>query len=194
MRHENSLDADYFEGIFAADEDPWGLDSESYEAAKFDDSIAAITDRRYERGFEIGCAQGALTRRLAPLCGALLAIDVSTTALDRARKRCADQPNVTFEQMAYPREQPSAARFDLMILSEVAYYWDAGDLGRAADQIAGALAPGGRILLVHWTGETDYPQTGDGAVEALWDRLHPILRVERADRREKYRLDLWRRS
>lgn len=191
MRRSGSLDAAYFEGIFAGDRDPWGLDSSAYETAKFEDSVAAIADRRYRQGFEIGCAQGALTHRIAPSCDALLAIDLSTTALARARLRCEGDPNVRFAAMAYPGEHPGAERFDLIVLSEVAYYWDADDIGRAAAHIGDALAPRGRVLLVHWTGDTDYPQSGDGAVEALWAILYPLLRVERQERREGYRLDLW---
>jgi SAM-dependent methyltransferase len=194
VRHETSLDGDYFEQIFAADEDPWGLDSKVYEAAKFDDSVAAIAGRQYASGFEVGCAQGALTRRLAPMCDTLLAIDISPTALKRAAERCADRPNIDFARMAYPSERPTDTSFDLIVLSEVAYYWDDSDLARAADHLGRVLAEHGRILLVHWTGDTDYPQSGDGAVEALWGFLGALLRVERCDRRAGYRLDLWCRA
>jgi len=55
------------------------------------------------------------------------------------------------------------------------------------------LQPGGRVLLVHWLGETDYPKSADDAVAALygWTR---DLEVVRQARREAYRLDLWRRA
>jgi hypothetical protein len=43
---------------------------------------------------------------------------------------------------------------------------------------------------VHWTGDTDYPQTGDAAVTKLRDRLGGVA-VERAERKDAYRLDLW---
>jgi hypothetical protein len=55
-----------------------------------------------------------------------------------------------------------------------------------------ALLPGGRILLVHWLGETNYPKSADEAVKGLWSLL-PSMEVESAERREQYRLDLWRR-
>jgi hypothetical protein len=50
-----------------------------------------------------------------------------------------------------------------------------------------------RAGLVHWTGETDYPQTGDGAVTKLWRDLEDILTVSLDERQPAYRLDLWRR-
>ena len=65
---DRSLDAHYFEGIFAGDDDPWSLASSAYEAAKFAHTIGVLDDRRYASALEIGCAHGVLTERLAPLC------------------------------------------------------------------------------------------------------------------------------
>jgi SAM-dependent methyltransferase len=83
--------------------------------------------------------------------------------------------------------------FDLIVLSEVAYYWDDADLARMGDLLRRLTQPGGRVLLVHWTGETDYPQTADSAVQALAQAAGPDFSVALADRTAEYRLDLWRR-
>ncbi len=192
MRPDGSLGHAYFEGIFASDADPWGLESSAYEQAKFDRTIAALADRRYGSALEIGCAQGVLTRRLAGLCDALLGLDISATALQRAAARCGDLPQVALARLAYPQETPEG-RFDLIILSEVAYYWDDADLARAAHHIAASLETGGRLILVHFTGETDYPHSGDDAVAKLRVPLAADVEIERAERHERYRLDLWRR-
>jgi len=42
----------------------------------------------------------------------------------------------------------------------VLYYLGPADIERTA-----ALAPGGAVLLVHWTGPTNYPVSGDEAAE-----------------------------
>ena len=63
---------------------------------------------------------------------------------------------------------------------------------RAGERIASALRPGGDVLLVHWTGETDYPQSGDDAVTKLRAALGDRVRVLEARRTDAYRLDLWR--
>lgn len=188
----DSLDARYFDGIFASTDDPWSLGSSSYEAAKFDATIAAIADRRYARGFEVGCAQGVLTRRLAGLCDDLLSIDISARAVELARARCVGLDTVRIETAAFPAMRP-AGPFALMTLSEVVYYWSDADIAAAADAVRDLTAPEARVLLVHWTGETDYPQTGDGAVEKMRDALGEAVAVERAERTDDYRLDLWRR-
>ena len=189
MRPEHSLDARYFDDVFTGDDDPWSLASSPYEAAKFDATIAAIDDRRYRSALEIGCAHGVLTAQLAPLCNILTSIDISLRAVELARSRCAALPNVTITRCSFPAQTPDGA-FDLVVLSEVVYYWDDADIERAAAAIRASATPDCRIILVHWTGDTDYPQTGDAAVTKLRDRLDGIA-VEHGERTDAYRLDLW---
>ncbi|MGC6398953.1 SAM-dependent methyltransferase [Sphingomonas sp. FW199] len=187
----HSLGPDYFEGIFQGDPDPWGLDSSDYERAKFDATISALNGRRYRSALEIGCANGALTERLAPWCDRLLAIDISGAAVANARRRLALVPTVSIGRMQFPEDQPDA-RFDLILLSEVAYYWSDADLEAAGGFIARALDRGGDILLVHYTGQTDYPQTADNAVQKLWSAIARELTVGVHHRADRYRIDLWR--
>jgi SAM-dependent methyltransferase len=191
-RPSASLPADYFESMFRGTEDPWDLESSAYERGKYAHTVQALRGRAYRQAFEVGCAKGVLTAGLAPHCGALLAIDVSATALKAARARCAPLDQVSFANMVFPQQAPSRA-FDLVVLSEVVYYWDDRDIGRAATWIASQVDTGGDILLAHWTGETDYPQGGDEAVEKLHGFLNGRIEVVTAERTAQYRLDLWRR-
>ena len=188
-----SLDAAYFDGIFASDDDPWDLASSAYEAAKFDHTLRALSDRRYDRALEIGCAHGVLTKRLVSLCDTLLAVDISAHALAKARERMGDHRGLVLRQMAFPRQTPDDAAFDLVVLSEVAYYWGGVDLERAGAWLRSHIVAGGRVILVHYTGETDYPQSGDEAVEKLWAGVADDFSVEQAEQCTGYRLDLWKR-
>jgi len=192
-RHPATMNPDYFEDMFRGTADPWDLETSAYEQAKFDHSIAALEGRHYAQGFEVGCAKGVLTYRLAAHCAALLSIDVSETALAAARECVSDLDTVMLAHMVFPREAPTG-RYDLIVWSEVAYYWDDADLARAADWCAAHLDPGGDLLLVHFTGDTDYPQSGDEAVTKLSGKLGPIVTVVKAERQPRYRLDLWRRT
>lgn len=194
MRARDSLPPRYFEEMFAGDPDPWRFETSAYEQAKYAHTIAVLDDRRYRHGLEIGCAIGVLTEMLGARCERLTAVDVSETALARARDRCRALSHINFARMAFPQEQPQGQLFDLIVLSEVAYYWNDDDLRLAGERLAALLAPGGQLLLVHWIGETDYPQTGDDAVEALQRLLGPTMTVVAQDREPSYRLDLWRRA
>jgi len=63
-----------------------------------------------------------------------------------------------------PVAQP--AGFDLVVLSEVGYYWDADDLETALDRVLASLAPDGVLLACHWRHEvTEYPLAGDDVHE-----------------------------
>ncbi|MBU8537833.1 SAM-dependent methyltransferase [Falsiroseomonas tokyonensis] len=186
-----SLPPDYFEALYQADPDPWRFAESAYERDKYRDTLEALPRPRHASALEAGCSIGVLTAALAPRCEALLAVDAAAAPLEAARTRCAGLPQVTIRQAVLPRDWPEG-RFDLMLFSEVLYYLDAADLDRLATRVAEALAPGGDILLVHWTGETDYPQTGDAAAEAFCAALAPRAEVTLRQRRPRYRLDLLR--
>lgn len=192
MTRSGSLEADYFDGIFKGDSDPWNLATSTYERAKHDRTLAVLDDRRYHAALEVGCAHGVLTGRLAALCDHLLAIDISAAALSLARNRLGVNPHVTLAQMAFPRQSPGG-RFDLCLLSEVAYYWDRADLHEAGFWLCGHVSRGGRALMVHYTEETDYPSTADEAVAALQEATHGSFARCLSERHDRYRLDLWER-
>ncbi|MEG3164186.1 class I SAM-dependent methyltransferase [Sphingomonas sp. PB2P19] len=190
MRRERSIESDYFETLYREQGDPWDFETSPYEAAKYRETLAALPLGRFASALEVGCANGVLTVQLGARCDALLAVDVSSTALTAARARCAEQPGIAIEQRRLPAEAPDGT-FDLVLLSEVVYYWDSADILAMGAYLRGAVRSGGRVLLVHWTGETDYPKGADDAVAELLAALEPVM-VERSDRHEAYRLDLWR--
>ena len=194
MNHDqpNTLPPSYFDGVYQASTDPWSFASSPYEQGKYAATLAALPRPHYERVFEIGCSIGVLTARLAARCAHLLSVDVSEAALTQARQRCAELPQVRIERLQVPQEFP-AGQFDLILLSEVGYYWSPPDLARAADLLLTALPPGGQLLLVHWTPPVhDYPLTGDEVHEFFLAKATPggPLRHLHGHRADQYRLDL----
>ena len=193
MRRDRSIPADYFEALYREKGDPWSFETSPYEAAKYAETIKALPHDICADALEIGCANGVLTQKLGPFCKRLLAIDVSPTALSAAASRCREQSHIRFEKRQLPAEAPDGS-FDLIILSEVVYYWDDADLALMAKYILTALISGGYLLLVHWIGETDYPKSGDDAVGSLRAMLGNSMLEHRSDRQTHYRLDLWQRG
>lgn len=184
-----TLPPSYFDAVYAANADPWGFETSAYEARKYAATLEALPQARYANAFEAGCSIGVLTHRLAERCDQLLSVDVSEAALDQARDRCQDQPHVTFERRVLPDEFPvAAALFDLVLVSEVGYYFSEADLGRFRAHCAEALAPGGTLLLVHWTAPVhDYPMTGDDVHGAFL--ADPAFEHVHGARAPEYRLD-----
>lgn len=189
-----SLPPRYFEDVYGANDDPWDFATSPYELEKYAATVAALPRDRYHNGLEIGCSIGVLTRRLAKRCDGLLSVDVVESVLEQARERCRDLPQVRFARMVVPDEFPDDL-FDLIVVSEVGYYWSQEALRNAKGRIVRALAPGGHLLLVHWTPFVhDYPLTGDQVHEDFLDRGDRLpLRHLGGERAERYRLDLLER-
>ena len=186
-----SLPPSYFEDVYAASPDPWNFETSEYEARKYQDTLAHLPRERYTNALEIGCSIGVLTRQLAARCDTLLSVDVSERALATATTRCADLPHVHFAQMHIPNEIPDGA-FDLVVISEVGYYWQREDLERTASLLAARQPPGGQLILVHYTPTVpDYPLTGD-QVHETWLHRPEWSHLDRA-RGDQYRLDLLER-
>ncbi|GJD61991.1 class I SAM-dependent DNA methyltransferase [Methylobacterium frigidaeris] len=190
-RHTTSLPPGYFDERYAADPDPWNFAASPYERDKYAATLAALPRPQYEAGLEIGCSIGVLTAALAPRCDTLAALDVAEAALAQARTRCRDLPGVRLMRAQVPGEWPEG-RFDLILLSEVVYYLDAGDVARLAGRVRESLLPGGDVVLVHWTGETHYPLTGDEAADLFIRETRARLAVDRPIRTASYRLDVLR--
>jgi len=188
----NTLPPTYFDDVYRANADPWQFETSPYEREKYAATLAALPRSHYNRAFEIGCSLGVLTEQLATRCSYLLAVDVAVAPLERARQRCAHLPQVEFKLLRIPEEFPEG-EFDLILVSEVGYYWSPADLVRAADQLLAALPAGGQLLLVHWTPLVhDYPLTGDEVHEFFLQKAEADgpLRHLHGQRQETYRLDL----
>jgi SAM-dependent methyltransferase len=156
-----TLDQGYFDGMYAASADPWEFASRWYEARKYAISLALLPREHYGHAFEPGCSIGVFTELLAPRCDRLLSCDVAAAAVDSAAQRTARLGHVRVERRDILRDWPPG-EFDLIVLSEVLYYYAGEDLGRVLDQAAAALRPDGNLLAVHWRHPVaDYPRSGD---------------------------------
>ena len=161
MTHPATLGMDYFDAMYHAASDPWGFTERWYERRKYAISLALLPAERYRSALEPGCSIGVFSALLAPRCDRLLCCDVATAAVDTATARTADLPSVLVEQRDISRRWPEG-RFDLIVFSELLYYFSDRDLDQVLDHAVGALQPGGTLLAVHWRHPVaDYPRSGD---------------------------------
>lgn len=141
----------------------WDGDEGAYwatHADHFDRSVAPYHQRLLEaaaigpseRVLDIGCGTGQTARDAARAArtGSALGLDLSSAMIDHARRRAADDgvPNAFFEQadaQIHPFEPES---FDVAISRTGAMFF--GDLVAAFTNIARALRPAGRLVLVTW--------------------------------------------
>ena len=188
MRRER-LDRDYFEDLYAESSDPWGFETSDYERRKYERTLESLGARSFRRAFEAGSSIGIFTAMLAPRCDELLAVDTSEKAVEIARERLAEQRHVRFERRTLPEEMPDGP-FDLIVASEILYYWPREVVLEALRRFEGILAPGGVLVAVHWRKETKtYPLQGDEVHELLvgHTRLNDVMTIQEPE----YRLDVF---
>jgi SAM-dependent methyltransferase len=168
-----TLDPGYFRERYGASPDPYGLADRWYEKRKYALTVALLPRAHYGTAFEPGCSIGVLTEQLAARCDTLLACDGVADAVASAGARTAGRPGVLIAQWVIPRDWPAGA-FDLIVFSELLYYFDDADFSQVLRLGIGALRPDGHLLAVHWRHPApNHPRTGDEVHAALAG--HPQL-------------------
>jgi LmbE family N-acetylglucosaminyl deacetylase/SAM-dependent methyltransferase len=179
----------YFDERYARRDDPWGFETRWYESRKRALTLAALPAEKYDSALEIGCSIGVLTEQLAARCASILAVDISQQAVDRARARLRQQAHVTVERADVGRRFPQR-HFDLIMLSEVGYYFDPDGLDTLLERIENSLGPTGTLVMCHWRHPVDdYPLTGDEVHQAA--RTRPGLRRLAAHVEEDFILEVF---
>ncbi len=182
-------DANFFEALFAHSDDPWQFKTRWYEERKRAITLASLPARHYGSIFEPGCANGELSAALAPRCNRLLIVDGAEQALTLARQRVAAWPHAEARQGWMPEAWPDES-FDLIVISEVAYYLAAAPFKVFIDRVRTSLRPGGTVLACHWRRPIDGCAMDGDAVHAA---LHAALAMPRLSTLTEpdFRLDVW---
>ncbi len=111
--------------------------------------LALLAPRAGERALDIGCGPGLTTEALARAVGAagsVRGLDIAPPMLAIARRRCAQLPNVAFEQADVTQLPYADGSFDVALASQVYEYVE--DIDGALRELARVIRPGGRALLV----------------------------------------------
>ncbi len=184
--------ADAFEAIYRASEDPWQFATSAYEQSRYDAILGSLQRSRYDTAFEPGCSVGVLTARLAAVCRRVIATDIAPTAVLHAVERCRQWDSVSVQVAAGLTDLPHAP-VDLIVFSEIGYYFDAAALERYASELAAQLIPGGEFIAAHWLGTSpDHVLHGDVVHETLLATL-PLSWVQ-GTRHDGFRIDSWMRT
>ena len=140
---------EYFDAMYQASDDPWNFTASAYEHEKYQHTINSLGDKEYQHGLEIGCSIGVLTARLSTKCRSILGVDISEQPIAAAKERLREYKGVEFAVLQIPQQYPSG-RFDLIVVSEIAYYLSNEDLQLTKELIFDSLTEGGTLCLVHW--------------------------------------------
>jgi predicted TPR repeat methyltransferase len=183
------LGREYFEGLYAESEDPWNFEASEYEQNKYARTLAVLGERTFRRALEAGASIGVFTELLADRCDELLAVDVSEQAVAAARRRLSGRGHVRVERRTLPEEMPDGP-FDLIVASEVLYYFPREEMLTVLRGFERELARGGILLAVHWRRKTEtYPLQGDEVHDLLVEHTRLLNRETIIE--PDYRLDLF---
>ncbi len=197
-----SVPSSFFDETYRQSTDPWRYTSSFYETSKFRTTIRCLPKVRFKNAFEIGCAIGVLTEKLATKCDRLLSVDYSELGLEEARKRCRNLPQVRFEQMQIPQQFPTE-QFDFILFSEMGYYLTKEDLQKTKEKIINQLLPGGYLLMVHFRYPVEsfilngdivhdtFVENSASSLKHLGDPRKKFLMLDLARHHKRYRMDLF---
>jgi SAM-dependent methyltransferase len=190
----------YFEARYAIP-DPWRLATSAYERDRAEASLRILDGRHYVSAVEVGCGEGIFTARLVDRCEHLVAVDFSTLAIRRARRRLAGDPRVDVRQIDV-RVEDLNRTFDLVYCAELFYYLNRAECEAVGGRLLRWLAPGGDLCLGHGTSVHDV-ETGGGdpggpgsiGAAMIHERFRqaPGLAVIREHSLPRYRITLLRR-
>jgi protein-L-isoaspartate O-methyltransferase len=186
---EDTASQAFFEAKYRQNGDPWDFATSAYEQTRYSAILSSLGDRRFRRAFEPGCSIGVLTQCLAGKCGQVEAIEISSTAAGRAQERCRLLSNVNVRQGSLPSDIPGET-FDLILFSEIGYYFQPATLTALVTQLAHRLEAGGVLLAAHWLGVSADHQLGGDQVHDLLSTI-PGLRASFAQRHSAFRINHW---
>ncbi|KQQ76272.1 methyltransferase [Acinetobacter sp. Leaf130] len=179
----------YFEDLYRHNSDPWGYDSHWYEARKRQICLALLTRPRYPKVLEVGCSNGHLSIHLAQRAEQLWCIDVSESAVQLASERLQEFEHVVVENRKIP-EDYSIQKFDLILISEMAYYLSANELHQFIEKLKHSLNDDGEILCCHWRHEIqDFELNAEQVHQAFQQHFpfHHYLSLNDPD----FMIDVW---
>jgi SAM-dependent methyltransferase len=185
----------HFQQLYENNEDPWQVRQRWYEQRKRAVLLASLPAPHFRHAFEPACGNGELTAALAGRAGLVTASDLSPAAVALTRRRTAGLPGgrVTVACQRMPQDWPQGAAFDLIVISEMAYYLNEEEREQLRNRCIDTLALSGALVLCHWRRPFHDRQQSADTIHAAFDaspQLHRISRHEEAD----FLLDVWSRD
>lgn len=151
-----------FEGRYRSAEEPWSFSERAAERLRHRWVVDTVRRFAPRRALDVGCSLGQLTGALAELPMELHAVDVSPTAVTRARARIATgngRPErshrgaLRFVAGSAVTLPLASSTYDFLTACDGLYSWELGDdeRHRAVKELRRVLRVGGHALLTEHT-------------------------------------------
>ena len=144
-----------FDAKFAGDADPWRTFDDADEALKRRAILHAVGPGPWGRVVELAAGNGSNSAAIAPRAlrlDATEATDSGTALVARAIRHRPQRARAI--RLVVPARLPRP-RYDIAVVAEVIYYLTPRAMAQTARDVAGALRPGGVLVLAHH--RVDFP-------------------------------------
>ncbi|MBF0634277.1 MAG: class I SAM-dependent methyltransferase [Nitrospinae bacterium] len=129
--------------------DPYHVSVSNYERDKMERVMASLGfEKRFGSILEIGCGEGNMTVRLASIADRVLATDISDMAVRRTRQAASPFSNVEAQRLDLLSDE-APGRHDLVVASEVLYYFEKHQLPDVHERMTACVKKGGCVALIH---------------------------------------------
>lgn len=136
--------------LYAKYHDPWGT---YHRQKQVDKAMGLLPPKQYSRCLDVGCGLGDFAQAASGFCDAVVAIDISPLAVEKALCRLSKQSNIQFHVKNIRTYNPDF-KFDLIILGDVLYYLGdkimESEFKKILKKISDMLEIEGRILITHY--------------------------------------------
>lgn len=144
----------FFEELYGSENEPFRYSVRAIEVLRHERIVQMIEALAPRSLLEVGCSLGLLTEKLMPSGRAVTALDLSPTAVQRARDRFrarnAPEPEWLIGSVL---DLPIDGRaFDVVLASDgpMSWYLSAPERARAYEQIHRALTPDGHAIITEY--------------------------------------------
>jgi O-antigen/teichoic acid export membrane protein/SAM-dependent methyltransferase len=189
-----------YETMYQSQADPWNYHSSQYEKQKYSEMLLLLPKERFDSAIELGCSEGAFTKDLARRCNQVIALDISETALERARTENAELKNIKFHQMDIVTDSISVTA-DLICCGEILNLIPSRrHLEAVIRKISGSLRHNGFLLIANlhllpddrkgvWLGDIAFSSV---EIQRMIARITSLKVVKEIDTNE-YRITLYQK-
>jgi SAM-dependent methyltransferase len=143
------------------EEDPWGLNWRGVEHCRYEQTLKVLEDaivklrksRTEVKILDVGCSGGFFTHLLRDLGGSITGIDLSETAIQRARAKYND---ITFQVGTVFDPALASGAYDIIICLEVIYYVNPAEQNAFLAVVKRLLTENGVLLISSKVGSPPY--------------------------------------
>lgn len=126
-------------------EDPYEIAKKSSDT-RYSDMLALISDMHFKRALDVGCGEGSFSKMLLSCCDLVEGIDISETAIARAKLKYQCYSSLRFFAADFSK-CCFEGKYDLIVCAEVLYYLNRNQLTKTISKIYGLLNPNAFVLI-----------------------------------------------